>query len=100
MISGGNSVEEGLDIMRQTTDLLVRDRDRMHWDESLPQPLESAWTEFCKDFATVGHATFPRYVLQPKTRFEFPSFCDASLQAYGACIYARSFTLLCPKARG
>ncbi|XP_041449058.1 uncharacterized protein LOC121404136 [Drosophila obscura] len=81
-------------------------RDKLHWDESLPQPLESAWTEFCKDFATVGNATFPRYILQPKARFELHAFCDASLQAYGACIYARSFRdtadevhLLCSKAR-
>ncbi|XP_041451286.1 uncharacterized protein LOC121404934 [Drosophila obscura] len=81
-------------------------RDKLHWDESLPQPLESAWTEFCKDFATVGHATFPLYILQPKARFELHAFCDISVQAYGACIYARSFKdtadevhLLCSKAR-
>ncbi|XP_041450702.1 uncharacterized protein LOC121404705 [Drosophila obscura] len=81
-------------------------RDKLHWDESLSQPLESAWAEFCKDFATVGHATFPRYILQPNARFELHAFCDASLQAYGACIYARSFKdtadevhLLCSKAR-
>lgn len=66
-------------------------RDKLAWDESLPYALDTAWTAFCEDFIDIQHTTFPRNILQPAVFVEIHAFCDASLDAYGACIYARSF---------
>lgn len=81
-------------------------RDKLEWDESLPQSLDTAWSTFCAEFADVQYSSFPRYVLKPGAAVEIHSFCDASLEAYGAAIYTRSIKdgnvqthLLCSKAR-
>ncbi|KAL7732911.1 hypothetical protein ACLKA6_006032 [Drosophila palustris] len=81
-------------------------RDKLQWDESLPQSLSTTWSNFCKDFSDVSHAKYMRYVLMPGATFEIHAFCDASLEAYGACIYVLSYKddriqshLLCSKAR-
>ncbi|KAM8703778.1 hypothetical protein ACLKA7_008414 [Drosophila subpalustris] len=81
-------------------------RDKLQWDESLPQSLSTTWSNFCKDFSDVCHAKYMRYVLMPGATFEIHAFCDASLDAYGACIYVLSYKddriqsqLLCSKAR-
>ncbi|XP_036346425.1 uncharacterized protein LOC118755709 [Rhagoletis pomonella] len=81
-------------------------RDKLEWDESLPQSLNTAWSAFCSGFADIQHLSFPRYVLQPGAITEIHVFCDASLEAYGACGYTRSAKdskvqvhLLCSKAR-
>ncbi|XP_036345845.1 uncharacterized protein LOC118755102 [Rhagoletis pomonella] len=81
-------------------------RDKLAWDESLPHSLDTAWSTFCEDFVNIQHSSFPRYVLQPGAALEIHAFCDASLEAYGACVYARStkdnnvqLQLLCSKAR-
>ncbi|XP_017470079.1 PREDICTED: uncharacterized protein LOC108361825 [Rhagoletis zephyria] len=78
-------------------------RDKLEWDESLPQSLDTAWSAFCKDFVDVHHLSFPRYIGATQ---EVHAFCDASLEACGACIYARLIKdghiqvhLLCSKAR-
>ncbi|XP_036320855.1 uncharacterized protein LOC118735292 [Rhagoletis pomonella] len=65
-------------------------RDKLEWDESLPQSLNTAWSAFCSGFADIQHLSFPRYVLQPGAITEIHAFCDASLEAYGACVYTRS----------
>ncbi|XP_036340134.1 uncharacterized protein LOC118749440 [Rhagoletis pomonella] len=77
-------------------------RDKLEWDESQPQSLDTVWSAFCKDFVDVHHLSFPRYIGATQE----VAFCDASLEAYGACIYARSIKdghiqvhLLCSKAR-
>ncbi|XP_036344786.1 uncharacterized protein LOC118754023 [Rhagoletis pomonella] len=81
-------------------------RDKLEWDESLPQSLNTAWSVFCSGFADIQHLSFPRYVLQPGAITEIHAFCDASREAYGACVYTRSAKdskvqvhLLCSKAR-
>jgi len=65
-------------------------RDKLQWDESLPQSLETFWSEFCKEVSEVGYGEIPRYVLQPRAILEVHAFCDVNLLAHGACIYARS----------
>ncbi|XP_036340135.1 uncharacterized protein LOC118749441 [Rhagoletis pomonella] len=78
-------------------------RDKLEWDEGLPQSLDTAWSAFCKDFVDVHHLSFPRYIGATQ---EVHTFCDASLEGYGVCIYAHSIKdgyiqvhLLCSKAR-
>ncbi|XP_053964178.1 uncharacterized protein LOC128867103 [Anastrepha ludens] len=81
-------------------------RDKLEWDESLPLSLDTDWSAFCKEFTDVQYLSFPRYILQPGATHELHAFCDASLEAFGVCVYARSVRddnaqvhLLCSKAR-
>lgn len=78
----------------------------IHWDESLPQKLQTSWLEFVSKFKSIPALKFPRYVLLPSSEVEMHAFCDASLSAYGACIYLKSKSdqktkvmLLCSKSR-
>ena len=81
-------------------------KDNLDWDESLPMSLESMWQDLCAEFCAVKNATFPRYVSAPKAVGEIHAFCDASLSAYGVCLYIRAdskndvrVNLLCSKSR-
>jgi len=79
-------------------------RDKLQWDESLPQSLDTAWSELFKEVSEVEYGEVPRYVLQPGTNVKVHAFCDASLLAYGASIFERSkgevkVHLICAKSR-
>ncbi|XP_050746329.1 uncharacterized protein LOC127012155 [Drosophila biarmipes] len=85
-------------------------KDKLDWDESLLQSLHSAWLEHMSQIATVACLKLPRFVLQHRLFYsssdEIHGFCDASMAAYGACIYFRSenqgivsSNLLCSKSR-
>ena len=81
-------------------------KENLNWDESLPQSLHSTWLEFCKDFTYINKFSFPRYLLTVDADIEIHAFCDASLVAYGTCIYISSkfnkytaSNLLCSKSR-
>ena len=88
--------------------ILLQDlwKDKLHWDEALPQVLHTSWIEFCSQFVHFKNFVFPRYVFTYNTDFEIHGFCDASISAYGACIYLRSTSeigvrvhLMCSKSR-
>ncbi|KAM8702168.1 hypothetical protein ACLKA7_000726 [Drosophila subpalustris] len=81
-------------------------KENLDWDESLPQSLHSSWIELTSQISFVCSLKFPRYVMLPAAKWEIHSFCDASMVAYGSCIYIRSEThglvstrLLCSKSR-
>lgn len=81
-------------------------KHNLHWDESLPQELHTAWVDFISKFSIVDSFIFPRFVSMPKAVVQIHAFCDASLSAYGVCVYARSelngvvkINLLCSKSR-
>jgi len=38
-------------------------------------------------FGQIKHASFPRLVRSPNSESEIHGFCDASIEAYGACVY-------------
>lgn len=63
---------------------------KLQWDESLPQSLHSAWFEYISNFDSIHRFTFPRYVSMLNSKIQIHAFCDASLAAYGACVYIRS----------
>jgi len=54
-------------------------RAKLQWDESLPQSLDTAWSELFKEVSEVEYGEVPRYVLQPGTNVKVHAFCDASL---------------------
>lgn len=62
-------------------------KENIDWDESLPQHLHSAWTEITSQLSFVHSLKFPRFIMAPAGKYEIHGFCDASIAAYGACIY-------------
>ncbi|XP_037811070.1 uncharacterized protein LOC119603189 [Lucilia sericata] len=79
---------------------------QLQWDESLPQSLHLSWLEYISKFDSIHYFTFPRYVSTPNSKIEIHAFCDASLAAYGVCVYIRTeldgvvkLSLLCSKSR-
>ncbi|XP_061402363.1 uncharacterized protein LOC133338195 [Musca vetustissima] len=78
----------------------------LQWDESLPQDLHTVWSRFVSQFSKLHKFVFPRFVSVSNSTIQIHAFCDASLSAYGACVYARSeyngevtTHLLCSKSR-
>ncbi|XP_059221526.1 uncharacterized protein LOC131996094 [Stomoxys calcitrans] len=65
-------------------------KQNLDWDESLPQMLHSSWIDYISKFDSVHRFTFPRYVSVISASTQIHGFCDASLAAYGACVYVRS----------
>ena len=62
--------------------------------------------DYISKFNAIPHLKFPRYVSMPSASIQIHAFCDASLAAYVACIYVRSYldgninmALLCSKSR-
>ena len=78
------------------------------WDESVPFEVNTMWNEYQKQLSTLRNISFDRYVLMSDAHeVQIHGFCDASEQAYGACIYFRSknscgktrVSLVCSKSR-
>ncbi|XP_062538519.1 uncharacterized protein LOC134206806 [Armigeres subalbatus] len=62
------------------------------WDEPLEDDLRNRWLQFRSELAAGDSITVPRWVItifQP-ILLEAHGFSDASLRAYGACIYFRA----------
>ncbi|XP_060665746.1 uncharacterized protein LOC132798036 [Drosophila nasuta] len=80
-------------------------KDKLTWDESLPLQRYTAWVEMCSSFNSISSLSFPRAILAAGCRVEVHGFCDASEEAYGACVYVVSSgrtsqsRLLCSKSR-
>jgi len=75
------------------------------WDDALPEPILLSWGELTSQLSVVQILKFPRFVLQPRFSVELHGFFDASMSAYGPCLYLRWETngeskvhLLCFKA--
>ncbi|XP_041451992.1 uncharacterized protein LOC121405379 [Drosophila obscura] len=80
-------------------------REHLDWDESLPTALHSTWIDLRNSLASISRISFPRVVHNSGTIVEVHGFCDASMEAYGACIYVvsrqgeSSSNVLCSKSR-
>lgn len=81
---------------------------KLGWDESLPIDLFSTWTRFYSNIESLNSVVIPRQITISKaTSFDLHGFCDASENAYGACLYLRSVDssgdvkvqLICAKSR-
>lgn len=78
---------------------------KLSWDESVPMSVYTQWIDICTQLLSIKHLRVPRYVLFDTTT-NLHAFADASIKAYGACIYAVSqaegniyATLICAKSR-
>jgi len=59
-------------------------KDKLDWEESLPQSLHPPLLAHMSQIAKVAYWKFPRIILQHYSFCEVQGFCDASLAAYGA----------------
>lgn len=83
-------------------------KEDVGWDESISTELYTLWSQFTRQLDQVKFIHIPRHIfLEYFTNVQLHGFCDASEQAYGACIYARSENnkgevsvhLVCAKSR-
>ncbi|XP_043064382.1 uncharacterized protein LOC122320284 [Drosophila ficusphila] len=81
-------------------------REKLEWDESFPEALNSSWLKLSSDMSRTQQMKFPRRALHPNGAIEIHGFCDASIDAYGGCIYLvsiaegkREVHLFCSKSR-
>jgi len=81
---------------------------KIDWDQPIPDKIREKWLRFYKQFEELGALTIPRKCKPVMSdHIEVHGFCDASEEAYGACIYVRSkdqneqwcSRLLCSKSR-
>ncbi|XP_011858745.1 PREDICTED: uncharacterized protein LOC105556271 [Vollenhovia emeryi] len=64
----------------------------IHWDESVPQELHTSWLKLKSQLPVVNQLQITRCAkFHPDPQFaQLHGFCDASQNAYGACIYVRT----------
>ncbi|XP_076660340.1 uncharacterized protein LOC143363667, partial [Halictus rubicundus] len=66
---------------------------KLNWDESVSEELHTKWVNYCRDLTYIKTIKITRrVVISDYQSLQLHGFCDASEQAYGACIYMRSKT--------
>lgn len=82
--------------------------EKLTWDESVSLTLHQQWLEFASELDSLNSLNIPRKVVCcPAVCVELHGFSDASVHAYGACVFIRSVNdkgeclvrLLCAKSR-
>lgn len=64
---------------------------KLDWDESLPLNVKKEWKEYCDNFEQIKNIILPRRIDGDEIiNTQIHGFADASVRAYGACIYLRS----------
>ncbi|XP_046807525.1 uncharacterized protein LOC124420040 [Lucilia cuprina] len=64
---------------------------QLDWDESIPTRLDTSWTSFKANLLKIYIIEIPRFVLTTSNaECQIHGFSDASMRAYGCCIYIRS----------
>ncbi|XP_060878971.1 uncharacterized protein LOC132951187 [Metopolophium dirhodum] len=81
---------------------------KIDWDARLPLNIQEIWGKFYEDLERLKYLSIPRKAIPERTDIiDVHGFCDASEEAYAACIYIRSQSsdgkwhsrLLCAKTR-
>jgi len=81
----------------------------LKWDDQLTDELQKAWIEYADDLNDINVIQVPRRIIlnASANRFYLHAFCDASMRAYGACVYLQTIdrdnkgrsALICSKSR-
>ncbi|XP_011865955.1 PREDICTED: uncharacterized protein LOC105560979 [Vollenhovia emeryi] len=81
----------------------------LKWDDLLTDKLHRAWIEYTDDLNDINTIQVPRRIIASASarRFYLQGFCDASMKAYGACVYLQTMDnhnkgrsiLICSKSR-
>lgn len=61
----------------------------MDWDTNLLQEYEDKWQKFRTDLIYLEKLKINRWIPNSESKIELHGFCDASMLAYGAVVYAR-----------
>ncbi|XP_062538281.1 uncharacterized protein LOC134206570 [Armigeres subalbatus] len=66
-------------------------KQKLDWDEVLPDNLQIFWKEFRRNASALESFSVPRWIgfSNSLASVELHGFCDASEAAYGACLYLR-----------
>ncbi|XP_055622114.1 uncharacterized protein LOC129765719 [Toxorhynchites rutilus septentrionalis] len=66
-------------------------KQKLSWDDPLSSDLQSQWQKYRHSLIGLENLRIPRWLAFSKTclSVELHGFCDASIKAYGACIYVR-----------
>lgn len=65
--------------------------EKIAWDETIPASLHSEWLYYRDQLCNINSIEVHRhFVCHNPVRIDMHGFCDASQQAYGACIYILS----------
>lgn len=81
---------------------------KLDWDDLAPKEVVKTWNTFSEGLKSINSLSIPRWVsIEDPVEVEIHCFSDASLRAYGACLYLRSIDkdgkthvqLLCAKSR-
>jgi len=78
---------------------------KLGWDTPLPPEMQQKWSQFYTSLKSLEQLVIPRHVpFSNSESVRLHGFCDASQNAYGACIYILSTTtgqsqLYCSKSR-
>ncbi|XP_058828274.1 uncharacterized protein LOC131688139 [Topomyia yanbarensis] len=64
-------------------------RQKASWDDALAEDLQKQWSNFRRSLDSLVNLQVPRWVAFSKDclSLQLHGFCDASIKAYGACIY-------------
>ncbi|XP_037823707.1 uncharacterized protein LOC119612057 [Lucilia sericata] len=64
---------------------------KLDWDESIPLRLNTTWDNFKENLLKIDSIEIPRFVhTTSSASVQIHGFSDASIRAYGCCIYIRS----------
>jgi len=64
---------------------------KISWDCVLPEDIQDRWNGYYTTLGNLRHVSIPRCTsVTPRSLIEIHGFCDASQEAYGACVYIRS----------
>lgn len=82
-------------------------RNNLDWDSRIPEEIEAFWRKYHSQLAMLNDWRIKRAVKSSEaTEIQIHGFSDASMKAYGACLYLREktalgyqSTLICAKSR-
>ncbi|XP_043477349.1 uncharacterized protein LOC122508206 [Leptopilina heterotoma] len=82
-------------------------RSQLGWDDGVPENIRKMWVDYHAQLPVLNGWSIDRHMLMPEaTNIQLHGFSDASMKAYGACIYLRvatkeeiKTTLVCAKSR-
>ncbi|XP_018368747.1 PREDICTED: uncharacterized protein LOC108764844 [Trachymyrmex cornetzi] len=64
---------------------------QIDWDASVPTDIHTEWLQFQEECQVLNTLRVPRLIIDchPYVEIQIHGFCDASIQAHGACVYFR-----------
>lgn len=82
-------------------------RSQLGWDDEVPENIRKMWVDYHTQLPMLNGWSIDRHMLMPEAaNIQLHGFSDASMKAYGACIYLRvaaegkiKTTLVCVKSR-